>query len=68
MVARLFAGALLLAALLPSPSVGAPTERPTFVSHQRCLPHFEPRPHADLVSPDLTFDGPGYDLELGGIP
>lgn len=38
----------------------------TFVSHERCLPHWERRPNPDLVLPDLTFGGPGYDLELGG--
>ncbi len=37
-----------------------------FISHERCLPHWERRPHPDLVLPDLTFNGPGYDLELGG--
>ncbi len=38
----------------------------TFISHEKCVPHFKETPHPDLVFPDLTFDGPAYDLKVGG--
>mgnify|MGYP001370766452 CR=1 FL=1 len=36
------------------------------VSHQKCINYFHREPHPDVVMPDFTFEGPRYDLELGG--
>ncbi len=38
----------------------------TVVSHQECVKYFHRDPHPDFVPPDMTFEGPRYDLELGG--
>ena len=38
----------------------------TVVSHQECVKYFHRDPHPDVVPPDMTFEGPRYDLKLGG--
>jgi glyoxylase-like metal-dependent hydrolase (beta-lactamase superfamily II) len=37
-----------------------------FVSHANCLAHFDDLPNPQLVRPDITFEGPRYELKLGG--
>lgn len=36
------------------------------VSHQKCVRYFHRDPNPDVVMPDITFEGPRYDLTLGG--
>ena len=38
----------------------------TVVSHQECVKYFHRDPHPDVVLPDMTFEGPRYDVDLGG--
>ena len=41
-------------------------EGATVISHQACVKYFQRDPHVEVVPPDITFEGPRYDLELGG--
>jgi glyoxylase-like metal-dependent hydrolase (beta-lactamase superfamily II) len=38
----------------------------TVLSHQACMTYFHRDPNPDVVLPDQTFEGPRFDLELGG--
>ncbi len=38
----------------------------TFISHANCMKHFHRHPNPAVVKPDFTFEGPRYDLTLGG--
>jgi glyoxylase-like metal-dependent hydrolase (beta-lactamase superfamily II) len=38
----------------------------TFISHHNCMKHFHRHPNPAVVKPDLTFEGPRYELTLGG--
>jgi glyoxylase-like metal-dependent hydrolase (beta-lactamase superfamily II) len=41
-------------------------EGANFVSHANCVKHFHRSPNPDVVMPDMTYEGPKYELKLGG--